>query len=78
LGSRYFSTFYLKGMHLNGNEEGMTTPDSEGTAEKQKGKTKKLHPSFYPNMTYDLAAKLHVMILHVGLGFVQQHVIQKY
>lgn len=80
--SQYFSTFPFKRMHMNNNE---------GEKWRQRGvkfrnvvqgnkrkKEEKNITSPYPNMIYDSAGELHVMIQHVDQGFVQRCVIQKY
>lgn len=41
-------------------------------------KAKNITSTFHPNVIYDSAGELHVMIQHVDQGFVQQCVIQKY
>lgn len=77
----FFYLFFLKKMHLNNNEEQTTTVRSQffkNVAQRKKGKKQNVTPTFCPNMIYDSAGELHVMIQHVDQGFVQQRTIQKY
>lgn len=80
-----FPTFSsLKRLHLNNNEGEMTTAKESNlkniSVEKPEGKKnpKNITSSFHPNMIYDSAGELHVMIQHVDQALVRQRVIQKY